>query len=204
MRLGWIVPLIVLLGCEGPADPSVGTTPQSPARSLAAEESAIPADLDYSILSEKELPPFKRSLIVLLPRKVPMSVLRTLAIRLRDADPTHYDRTFIFYYLPGWTVNHGSWATSHFDPELEVKLFAVSAAESERDYLQPTMLELAHEQPPQAPDGPPPVAVPDTGAGAEPSPVPTEESLSDRARRERAHEIARRHAAARRRRPRRP
>lgn len=191
MRFGWIMPVLVILGCDGPAGPSVPTQPPS-----QALDSAIPADLDYSILSEHSTLNIKRSLDVRLSRKVPMATLRALAIRLRDADPTHYKRTFICYYLPGMKIGPGGWATSHFNPELEARIMGLSVAESEQDYTQPTLFDRVERLSPPPPDGPPPVE--DSNAQAIPaeSPIRDQESLAERAHRERQREIARRHAVA--------
>ena len=40
-----------------------------------------------------------------------------------------YDRVFITYYLPGMTPGSGAWATSHFDPNLEVKILGTTIEE---------------------------------------------------------------------------
>jgi hypothetical protein len=37
-----------------------------------------------------------------------------------------YERVYICYYLPGMEVDAGAWATGHFNPDLEVRIFGTS------------------------------------------------------------------------------
>lgn len=85
----------------------------------------------YKIIGENTEDPFykqriKRSVDVRLAGKVSEGVLRTIAMKIKNADPNSYQRTFICYYLPGETVNKGCWATTHFDPDLEVRILGLS------------------------------------------------------------------------------
>lgn len=61
--------------------------------------------------------------------KVTGAFLRKLALKLRDAEPGKYERMFITYYLPGMTPGSGAWASSHFNPNLEVKILGTTIAE---------------------------------------------------------------------------
>ena len=90
---------------------------------------ATPSDVTYTIISDNSLFRIKRSVDVRLDRKVSKEVLRSLAIELRNADKGEYQRTFIVYYLPGMTVGAGGWATTHFNPELEVRILGLTAEE---------------------------------------------------------------------------
>ena len=80
----------------------------------------IPNDVSYTIVSSAVTPGFKRTLDIRLNRKVPEEVLRTIATQLKNSDEHTYERTFIMYYLPGMEVGSLAWATSHFDPDLQV------------------------------------------------------------------------------------
>lgn len=90
-----------------------------------SEESPLPSDLDYEIIGEDTYQNDRRSLDVRLNRKVDEDVLRTLAHRLRSQASRSFERTFVVYYLPGMEVDAGGWATSHFDPELDVEVLGV-------------------------------------------------------------------------------
>jgi hypothetical protein len=83
----------------------------------------------YTIISSNVTPGIKRSLDVRLSRKVEEDVLRAIAINLEKADPRRYERTFIVYYLPEMEVGGGGWATTHFTPDLEVRIYGLTAGE---------------------------------------------------------------------------
>lgn len=92
----------------------------------APEKSSVPPDLDYEIISEDSYQNERRSLDVRISRKVDEDGLEALAYRLREQASGSVERTFIVYYLPGMEVGAGGWATSHFDPELDVQILGVS------------------------------------------------------------------------------
>src|ERR1039458_10482874 len=62
-------------------------------------------------------------------RTVSEEVLRAIATKLKNSDHGTYERTFISYYLPGMKVGSGAWATSHFDPDLEICILGVRSEE---------------------------------------------------------------------------
>ncbi len=58
-----------------------------------------------------------------------IAFLQKLALKLRQEEPIKYDRMFITYYLPGMTPGSGAWATSHFNPNLKVKILGTTIEE---------------------------------------------------------------------------
>jgi len=54
-------------------------------------------------------------------------MLRNIAYKMKAQDPRNYERIFICYYLPDMKVGSGAWATTHFNPELEVKIIGLTA-----------------------------------------------------------------------------
>lgn len=92
----------------------------------ALEKSSVPPDLDYEIISEDAYQNERRSLDVRLSQKVDEDALEALAYRLKEQASGAFERTFIVYYLSGMEVGAGGWATSHFDPELDVQILGVS------------------------------------------------------------------------------
>jgi len=80
----------------------------------------------YSIIKDTRMKPFKRSVDVRLSQKVSEGTLGLIAQEIKRQDPTNYDRTFIVYYLPGMQVGGGGWATSHFNPTLNVRILGLS------------------------------------------------------------------------------
>lgn len=99
----------------------------------------IPDDLEHHILKESSYGNARRSVDVRISRKVDESALRALAHHYRGTSPESFSRTFIVYYLPGMVVDAGGWATTHFTPDLEVRILgptleadaAAEAAEEE-------------------------------------------------------------------------
>jgi hypothetical protein len=82
----------------------------------------IPHDLDVVVLREDIVPGAFRILDVRLSYKVDEDTLAALANLLREADEMPYPQTYIVYYLPGMRSGDGGWATSHFLPELQVRV----------------------------------------------------------------------------------
>ena len=93
------------------------------------DEATIPPDLEYEVISDATTPSIKRSVDVRLNKRVTEEVLQTLGLRIKASDSRSYQRTFILYYLPDMEVGAGAWASSHFNPELEVEIFGTSAEE---------------------------------------------------------------------------
>lgn len=91
----------------------------------------IPEDVTYTIIDKNIVPGAKRSLDIRLNRKVLKDVLAAIAMKLKNADPNSYDRTFIGYYLPDMQINAGYWATTHFNPHLEVQILGLTVEQEE-------------------------------------------------------------------------
>ena len=92
----------------------------------------IPNDVSYTLVSSAVTPGFTRTLDVRLNRKVSEGVLRTIATQLKNSDEHTYKGTFyIMYYLPGMEVGSLAWATSHFNPDLQVRIIGVSSDQEE-------------------------------------------------------------------------
>jgi hypothetical protein len=86
----------------------------------------------YTIIDSKVLLGTTRRLNVRLNRKVSEDVLRAIAIKLKNAEPTSYESTFILYYLPDMIVDTGAWASTHFEPDLKVKILGASLDDEKR------------------------------------------------------------------------
>ena len=87
---------------------------------------------NYSIISENHYRNVKRSIDVRLDKKASAEVLNAIALKLKNMERKKYERTFIAYYLPNMEVGAGAWATSHFDPELDVRILGLTADEEEK------------------------------------------------------------------------
>lgn len=122
MRHFLVLIVVISLVSMGCTDPTEATSSSKP---------SIPDDVSYFIVDSDIMPGVKRSLDVLLNKKVSEDVLRAIAIELKSQDSREYDRTFIMYYLPGMTIGSGAWATTHFNPTLEVRILGLTAEEQD-------------------------------------------------------------------------
>jgi len=117
---------------EATKDPLVS---KPPGRELDKKEDvpSIPSDVSYSVISSRIIPRVinNRSLEIRISRRVPQDVLRAIALKIKSEDSRTYERTMIAYYLPGMTVGSGAWATTHFNPSLEVRILGLSAEAEE-------------------------------------------------------------------------
>ncbi|MFB3910057.1 MAG: PDZ domain-containing protein [Candidatus Eisenbacteria bacterium] len=116
-------------GMSGEA-PQVSATTGRNAATSSSDADATPSTT-YRVESDERLPGVKRSVDVILDHKVSIEELRAIAVEIKEADTHEYARTFILYYLPGMQVGAGAWASSHFDPELEVKILGPSMDKEE-------------------------------------------------------------------------
>lgn len=111
---------LLFIACHSPADDASGGFEE------AETATAIPY---YTIEGTNTLRPYRRTVDVRLSARVSENDLALLAAHIRDVDPD-YERVFISYYLPGMEVGGGAWATTHHNPELEVKILGGSAPEA--------------------------------------------------------------------------
>ena len=107
------------------ADPNESTSRKT--NQVHRTSTAIPKDVSYTIINTDIMPRMKRSLDIRLNRRVSENVLRSIALKLKKKDKKQYKRTFICYYLPGMTVGAGAWATTHFNPNLQVQILGLSS-----------------------------------------------------------------------------
>jgi len=85
----------------------------------------------YKIISEKENVNSKSgfnkcNIEVELKEKVTAEELTTIANKIRETRKS-YDKLWIFYNFPGMTSGSGSWATTHFTPDLKVEILGMTA-----------------------------------------------------------------------------
>ncbi|MGD9713528.1 MAG: hypothetical protein AB7V46_15900 [Thermomicrobiales bacterium] len=76
----------------------------------------------FEILSDVTQPPIKRMVTVRLDEPVDEETLGRLASDIHGSESGQYERTFITYLLPGMVDGAGAWATTHFNPDLEVRI----------------------------------------------------------------------------------
>jgi hypothetical protein len=87
----------------------------------------MPSELPlYVIDDDKENPTLNhRTLKILLRERISEAQLSNLALEFRKGRENYY-KLWIFYHLPTMNSNKIAWATTHFAPELEVKILGAS------------------------------------------------------------------------------
>ncbi|MDP8201990.1 MAG: hypothetical protein P9M11_07600 [Candidatus Tenebribacter burtonii] len=88
-----------------------------------------PEVVTYNLIKENKIPMIKRSVDIRINRRVSEDELREIALMIKAKDKSPYERTFICYYLPNLIVDEGAWATTHFNPELEIKILGATENE---------------------------------------------------------------------------
>ncbi|HGF7178982.1 TPA: hypothetical protein AB5E44_003361 [Vibrio cholerae] len=96
------------------------------------EPNTISKVIDFEVIKESEYHSVSKSSIdIRLNEKVSKEELLSIANSLRK-DRKRFKRLYIAYYLPGMEVGAGAWATTHFIPELEVKILGLTTEEEEK------------------------------------------------------------------------
>ena len=112
--------------------PATVTAPTSSpvAATMPPEPSPAPANqgIEFSIINVSTLGSLKRTVNVRLSQRVSKDVLRMMAQKLYVPG---YDRTFISYWLPHMEVGTGAWATTHFNPDLEIRVLGMTPKQFE-------------------------------------------------------------------------
>ena len=94
-------------------------------------------DKIVDISEETSFESSKRSLTVHLAEPIDEATLTSIARSLQSEKP-NFGRTYIEYYLPNMVEGAGAWATTHFDPDLNVEILGLSVDEIEQVSNAPT------------------------------------------------------------------
>lgn len=89
----------------------------------------VPDDVAYSIIETDTIPGVRQILRVRIDRRVPESTLRAIALQLKSKQRQEFRSTFITYLLKGEVLGTTGWATTHFMPDLRVRILGLSADE---------------------------------------------------------------------------
>ena len=81
----------------------------------------------HRIMSDERLGTIKRMVEVRLEGVITVEELKTIARQIRQERD---QRTFILYYLPGMESGHGAWASTHFNPDLDVVILGETVDEA--------------------------------------------------------------------------
>jgi len=127
-RIVYIILLTIsIAGCGGENSPeSTDVVVQAPKPDNKPTPQMIPDDINITVINQITMPGVKRSLDVRLNKKVTKDVLHVIALKLKNSDSNIYERTFIVYYLPEMEIGAGGWATTHFNPNLDVRILGLT------------------------------------------------------------------------------
>ncbi len=132
---------LATIGCMDSRQPANSQRPSpsasAPQHSPKPPPQPIPDDVSYSVIGSDVLPGRKRRLDIRLNKRVSEETLRTIALDLKSQDSRDYDRTYMAYYLPDMIVDAGAWATTHFKPNLEVRILGLTSEEVEEIVAEP-------------------------------------------------------------------
>lgn len=85
--------------------------------------------VNYTVIEKTNLGSIKGSIDIRLEGKVTEDFLHKLALHLQKSESIEFDRLFITYYLLNMELGSGAWATTHFDPDLKVKILGTTIEE---------------------------------------------------------------------------
>jgi hypothetical protein len=85
----------------------------------------------FKILGSETMGMAKKSVYIQIPEQLTEPQLKEIATQLREEN-NGYDRLFIFYLLPDMTIGSGAWATTHYQPELEINIMGIGEKEKEK------------------------------------------------------------------------
>ena len=111
----------------GLASACASDSTESNEASRLATGSVAPVLPPYEIISQSRSGNTRCSFDVRLEEHVLESSIRSIAEEIKRREAEDCERTFIVHYLPGMEVDAGGWATSHFTPNLEVRILGMTA-----------------------------------------------------------------------------
>lgn len=132
LRSSFIISLLLAAGCGDTTSTPVPSNSQPGSAPIQTDSTStstvsIPADVTYTVIDETKIPGIKRSVDIRLNKHVSEDILTAIAKTVKASDGGTYERTFIGYYLPSMQIDAGYWATSHYNPDLEVRILGLSA-----------------------------------------------------------------------------
>ena len=84
----------------------------------------------YEIIGRDRSGNTRCSFDVRLEERVSESSIRNIAEEIKRREAEECERIFIVHYLPGMQVDAGGWATSHFTPNLEIRILGMTAEQA--------------------------------------------------------------------------
>ncbi len=83
---------------------------------------SVDEPIEYTIIKLEKLYNIKASVDVRIKKELYKSEIEKIAYKIKESLNKEYERIFICYYLPGMKVGELAWATSHFNPDIEITM----------------------------------------------------------------------------------
>jgi len=83
------------------------------------------------ILKEEKFKNIKKSIYIQIPKQLTEEQIKEIAQQIKR-DNVNFERLFILYLLPDMKIGRGAWATSHYNPTLEINIMGVDQATEEK------------------------------------------------------------------------
>lgn len=135
MTFGRFLITIITVACGFGCGASTSTTPRPIPHHVVDQTTDEPTDEttlpNHTIVKDESMLDTKRSVEVQLHDRVEEWDLSNLAAKIKQSDPKTYERTFIQYVGPGPRTGW-AYATTHFNPDLEVKMFGYTKSQFEK------------------------------------------------------------------------
>lgn len=133
-----ILGLFLILSCNNSSKEDANSLSEL---STLKNGDSLPSDLTYKIIKESTNNALgKCNLDVELNRKISERELAILANELRKPRMS-YDQLWIFYTFQNMNIGSGAWATTHFTPELEVKILGSTVKEEKTAKTQTSKID---------------------------------------------------------------
>jgi hypothetical protein len=99
---------------------------------------------NYTIINEDTDRSFdKTSIEIQLKEEISEVDLKNIALEIKDSRDD-FDKIWIFYFLPDQKPGNGAWATTHFKPELNVKILGATKEASVKMNTTKVTGEILH------------------------------------------------------------
>lgn len=101
----------------------------APTESPVIRENKEPEKLIYTVEIETDRPPIKATYYIRIPKRYEAEQLRKIAAEVRSGIDREYENIFMFYILGDSSKEIGAYATSHYNPTLNVVLHDLSESQ---------------------------------------------------------------------------
>jgi hypothetical protein len=123
----------VAVPVEAPRPDTLSTPQPDVAVNDKRAKEPLPADAAYVVLRDKPINAGAiRDVVVRIPEPLSEADLKSLANRIKADSTKSYQKTSIFFLLPGQEVDAGAWARAVFAPALQINIIGATAEQKNR------------------------------------------------------------------------